>query len=132
MLKSGPLRNEHNGVLIVERMSDAAPIGTVGWHVVRYGPNPGSDAWNIGIELRPEARGHGFGTEAQRQLTDWLFANTSVNRIEAQTDVANVAEQRSLAKAGFTREGIARGSQFRAGGYHDLVTYSRLRDDSEA
>ena len=132
VLKSGPLRNEHNGVLIVERMSDAAPIGTVGWHVVRYGPNPGSDAWNIGIELRPEARGHGFGTEAQRQLTDWLFANTTVNRIEAQTDVANVAEQSSLAKAGFTREGIARGSQFRAGGYHDLVTYSRLRDDSEA
>ena len=82
--------------------------------------------------MRPEARGHGFGTEAQRQLTDWLFANTTVNRVEAQTDVANVAEQRSLAKAGFRREGIARGSQFRAGGYHDLVTYSRLRDDSEA
>ncbi len=132
VLKSGPLRNEHNGVLIVERVDDAAPIGTVGWHLARYGPNPGSDAWNIGIELRPEARGQGFGTQAQRQLADWLFANTTVNRVEAQTDVENVAEQRSLGKAGFTREGIARGAQFRAGGYHDVVTYSRLRGDTQA
>ena len=129
VLRSGPLRNEHNGVLMAERVSDRAAIGTVGWHRVRYGPNPESDAWNIGIELRPEARGQGFGTDAQRQLADWLFANTNLNRVEAQTDVENVPEQRSLEKAGFIREGIARGAQFRAGSYHDLVTYSRLRAD---
>ena len=52
-----------------------------------------------------------------------------MNRVEAQTDVDNIAEQRSLEKAGFVREGTARGSQFRAGAYHDLVTYSILRDD---
>ena len=84
---------------------------------------------NIGIELRPEARGQGLGTDAQRQLADWLFANTNLNRVEAQTDVENVPEQRSLEKAGLIREGIARGAQFRAGAYHDLVTYSRLRAD---
>jgi RimJ/RimL family protein N-acetyltransferase len=54
-----------------------------------------------------------------------------VNRIEAQTDVDNVAEQRALEKAGFHREGVARGAQFRAGAYHDLVTYSRLRNDPD-
>ena len=129
LLARGPLRNEHNGVLVIERIADRAIIGTVGWHRVRYGPNPGSDAWNIGIELRPEARGHGHGTEAQRLVADWLFANTPVNRVEASTDVENRIEQRSLEKAGFVREGIQRGAQFRAGAYHDLVTYSRLRDD---
>jgi RimJ/RimL family protein N-acetyltransferase len=129
VLRSGPLRNEHNGVLMVERISDSMAIGTVGWHRVRYGPNPESDAWNIGIELRLEARGQGFGTDAQRQLAYWLFANTDLNRVEAQTDVENVPEQRSLEKAGFIREGIARGAQFRAGRYRDLVTYSRLRTD---
>jgi RimJ/RimL family protein N-acetyltransferase len=36
----------------------------------------------------------------------------------------------SLEKAGFRREGVARGSQFRAGSFHDLVTYARLRDDA--
>jgi RimJ/RimL family protein N-acetyltransferase len=118
-------------VLIIELMGSGAPIGTVGWHKVGYGPGTGSDAWNIGIELRPEARGHGFGTQAQRQLADWLFANTSVNRVEASTDVENLAEQRSLEKAGYVREGIQRGAQFRAGAYHDLVTYSRLRTDKD-
>ena len=59
----------------------------------------------------------------------WLLAETSLNRVEAQTDVENIAEQRSLEKAGFVREGIARGAQFRAGSFHDLVTYSRLRAD---
>jgi RimJ/RimL family protein N-acetyltransferase len=129
VLANGPLRNDRNGVLIVERVEDGEPIGTVGWHKVGYGPGPESDAWNIGIELRPEVRGRGFGTEAQRQLADWLFATTAVNRVEASTDVENVAEQRSLEKAGYVREGIQRGAQFRAGSYHDLVTYSRLRTD---
>lgn len=128
-LAKGPLRNERNGMLMIERISDGQPIGSVGWHKIRYGPNPESDAWNFGIALLPDARGHGYGAEAQTQLADFLFANTSVNRVEASTDVENVAEQRSLTKAGFQREGILRGAQFRAGRYHDLITYSRLRED---
>jgi RimJ/RimL family protein N-acetyltransferase len=129
VLAAGPLRNDRNGMLVVERLEDLQPIGTVGWHRVNYGPSPWSDAWNFGIELRPEARGQGLGAEAQRLLAEFLFATYDLNRVEASTDVENVAEQRSLAKAGFVREGIQRGAQFRAGAYHDLVTYSRLRDD---
>ena len=128
VLAEGPLRNEHNGMLMVETL-DGQPIGTVGWHKVRYGPSPQSDAWNFGIELRPEARGRGLGTEAQRELARYLFETTDLNRVEASTDVDNIAEQRALEKAGYVREGIQRGSQFRAGAYHDLVTYARLRDD---
>jgi RimJ/RimL family protein N-acetyltransferase len=129
VLAKGPLRNDRNGLLVVERIEDGAPIGTVGWHRVNYGPSPMSDAWNFGIELRPEARGQGLGTEAQRLLAEFLFATDDLNRVEASTDVENLPEQRSLEKAGYVREGIQRGAQFRAGAYHDLVTYSRLRDD---
>lgn len=129
VLARGPLRNEHNGHLIIERIADGRPIGSVGWHRVGYGPGPASGSWNIGIALVPEARGQGYGTEAQAQLAAYLFADSPVNRVEASTDVENLAEQRSLEKAGFVREGIQRGAQFRAGAYHDLVTYSRLRDD---
>lgn len=125
----GPLRNERNGQLIVERIENETPIGTVGWHLVRYGPNPESDVWNIGIALIPGARGQGHGAEAQRQVAAYLFEHSGVNRVEASTDIDNIAEQRSLEKAGFVREGVVRGAQFRAGGYHDLVTYSRLRGD---
>jgi len=130
-LMEGPLRNERNGTLMIERIADGVPIGTVGWRrVTVYGPSPWSDAWQIGIELVPEARGMGLGAEAQRLLADWLFEATDVSRVEASTDIENVAEQRSLEKAGYVREGVARGSQFRAGGYHDLAYYSRLRSDT--
>jgi RimJ/RimL family protein N-acetyltransferase len=129
-MAAGPLRNEHNGQLVVELVTDGTPIGTVSWHRVMNGPNPESAAWNVGISLVPEARGRGYGSEAQRQLAGYLFATTAANRVEAMTDVANAAEQRSLEKAGFTREGVQRGAQFRAGAFHDLVVYSRLRDDS--
>jgi RimJ/RimL family protein N-acetyltransferase len=131
IVAKGPLRNEHNGVLIVERLEDGTPIGTVGWHKVRYGPNPESDAWNCGIELRREARGQGYGTEAQALLADYLFETTALNRVEASTDVENMPEQRSLEKAGWVREGVQRRAQYRAGEYHDLVTFSRLRSDAD-
>jgi RimJ/RimL family protein N-acetyltransferase len=129
LLAAGPMRNEKGGVMLVERIEDGSVIGTVGWHLVRYGPSPWSDAYMFGIDLVPEARGLGYGTEAQRALAAYLFETTSVNRVEASTDVENVAEQRSLEKAGFTREGVNRGAQFRAGAFHDLVLYAKLRGD---
>ena len=128
-LARGPYRNERNGQLVVERLTDGRPIGTVGWHLERYGPNDESGAWNIGISLIPEGRGQGLGSEAQRLLADFLFATTLIDRVEASTDVDNVAEQRSLEKGGFIREATLRGVQFRAGARHDLINYARLRTD---
>lgn len=128
-LARGPLRNERNGELIVERIDDGQAIGAVSWHRVAYGPNGESAAWNIGISLLPEARAQGFGREAQRLLADYLFETTPVDRVEASTDVTNVPEQRALERAGFIREGVLRGAQYRSGARHDLVNYSRLRSD---
>jgi RimJ/RimL family protein N-acetyltransferase len=89
----------------------------------------GAYCWVLGIGLFPQARGRGYGTEAQKLLVRYLFAQTPVHRIEADTDVENVAEQRALEKAGFTREGVTRASAFRDGAWHDGVTYSILRTD---
>ncbi len=130
-LALGPPRGPDGGVMLIERIADRRPIGTLGWRRVQYGPNRESDAWMIGIELAPDARGRGYGSEAQRLAADYLFATTVIHRVEASTDVSNVAEQRALEKAGFTREGINRQAQFRAGAYHDLVLYARLRSDPD-
>lgn len=121
------LLGEAGGEMIVT--ADGDPIGDVQWRTVRYGPNVGSQALNIGITLAPSTRGHGFGARAQALLAEYLFAQTPVNRVEASTDVENIAEQRSLEKAGFTREGVLRGAQFRRGRWHDMVGYSVLRSD---
>jgi ribosomal protein S18 acetylase RimI-like enzyme len=103
--------------------------GSVSWHSVSYGPNTGSRAFNVGIGLAVEFRGRGVGTIAQRLLVEHLFGRTAVRRIEASTDVENHAEQRALEKVGFQREGILRQSQYRADGWHDMVSYSILRED---
>ncbi|HEY0832018.1 MAG TPA: GNAT family protein [Candidatus Dormibacteraeota bacterium] len=121
------LVSAQSGTLIVELEANRLPIGTVGWREVRYGPNPESAAWQIGINLIPEARGKGYGSEAQRLLAAHLLATSRVNRIEAMTDIDNLAEQRALEKAGFVREGVLRGAQFRSAGWHDMVVYSRVR-----
>jgi RimJ/RimL family protein N-acetyltransferase len=129
VLAAGPLRDDRRGTVIVERLDTGAPVGTLSWHVAGYGPNPESQCFNLGIELLAAARGQGYGSEAQRLLADWLFGASEVNRVEASTDIENLPEQHALEKAGFTREGAARGSQFRAGAYHDILIYSRLRSD---
>jgi RimJ/RimL family protein N-acetyltransferase len=115
---------------MVERIEDGERVGLVSWHRVAYGPNPGSAAWNIGISLIPAARGRGMGAEAQRLVADYLFEATDVGRVEASTDVANLAEQRALERAGFIREGLLRGAQERGGIKRDLVNYARLRTDT--
>jgi RimJ/RimL family protein N-acetyltransferase len=115
------------GRLLVECGDEV--VGDVSWRPLWFGPTHGSRAWEIGIALRPQSRGRGIGSVAQRLLVEHLFATTDVFRIQASTDVANVAEQRALERAGFAREGILRQCQVRADGRHDLVLYSRLRDD---
>ena len=114
------------GQLAVE--AEGTFAGGVSWHPAHYGPID-APAINIGIGLIPSARGKGHGTEAQRLLVAYLFACTTVNRIEASTDVENIAEQRSLEKAGFLREGVIRGSHFREGKYNDLALYGITRAD---
>ncbi|MFE9693735.1 GNAT family N-acetyltransferase [Micromonospora sp. NPDC005806] len=77
----------------------------------------------------PEWRGRGIGWRAQALLCDYLFAHTPAQRIQAGTHPENVAEQRSLEKAGFQLEGVVRACEFRAGAWRDGHLYSRLRDD---
>jgi RimJ/RimL family protein N-acetyltransferase len=116
---------DNSGTLIVLHGSDR--VGEISWRRVQTGPIAVN--WAIGIGLAPQFRGRGYGAEAQRLLVRYLFAHTQVNRVEATTEITNVAEQRALEKAGFTREGILRGTTFRQGRWHDQVIYSVLRDE---
>jgi RimJ/RimL family protein N-acetyltransferase len=117
------------GCLIVQLPQGVA--GTVSWGLVTYGI-PAWNCWNIGISLLPQFRGRGHGTAAQHRLAAYLFDTTPAQRVEAYTDVENVAEQRALEKAGFTREGTIRSAQFREGRWRTLHLYSVLRDEFKA
>src|SRR5215469_2778595 len=57
------LLSDDIGVLVVARGD--ARLGFVTWHKVPSTPGY-YYYWNIGIALLPDARGHGYGAEAQR------------------------------------------------------------------
>lgn len=122
-----PARVEQDGHLGIEVEGEL--VGTVGWHWVQHGPNEASRCPMLGIHIAVAHRGKGYGVQAQRQATDLLFRYTLVNRVEASTDITNIAEQKVLERLGFTREGVMRGAQHRAGKFNDIVMYSVLREE---
>jgi len=123
-----PANLDADGRLVILDEGGSA-VGSVSWHWNQWGPNAASRCPMIGIWLRSEARGRGIGRAAQRELAELFFRHTAVNRVEAHTDVENIAEQRALEAAGFTREGTIRGAQWRDGAYRDGYLYSILRAD---
>jgi RimJ/RimL family protein N-acetyltransferase len=123
------LLSQEQGTLVVVTCDSGQVAGDVSYRQVRYGPGVMSIAYNIGIVLAPEQRGKGYGVEAQRLLAEYLFSVYPIMRVEASTDITNSAELRALEKAGFTREGVLRKAQWRNGGWHDLVVYSKLRGE---
>jgi RimJ/RimL family protein N-acetyltransferase len=123
-----PAKFDDAGALTVVS-DDEQVAGDVSWHWQQWGPNAGSRCPMIGIWLRPPYRGRGIGARAQAGLVDLLFRHTTTNRVEAHTDIDNIAEQRALEASGFQREGVTRGAQWRDGAYRDGVLYAVLRHD---
>jgi hypothetical protein len=74
----------------------------------------GDEHWNFA------AAGHPAAGTAPKYKRSWQrTGSTGTNRVEAGTDVDNLA--------GFRREGVVGGAQWRSGTWRDLVIYSRLR-----
>ena len=123
---------DFGGATQIVVLDDETRVGSVSWIRVPYGPNVKSLAWSIGITIHPDFRGRHFAAAAQRLLAERLLRGSPSNRVQADTDPANVAEQRALARAGFVREGVARGAQWRRGRWCDRVVFSLVREDLDA
>ena len=122
------LISDTSGELVIVTHNEQI-VGTMDYRPVKHGPSQGNIVYFFGIELAEEHRGMGYGTEAQKLLVRYLFATYPIIRIETLTDSENKAEQRSLEKCNFTREGVMRQAQWRNGAWHDLVLYSILRQE---
>jgi RimJ/RimL family protein N-acetyltransferase len=112
-------------------LPDGTVAGLVSWTARNRGGPPGC-CYEIGMALLPEHRGRGLGTAAQRLLVGYLLSYTTAHRLEAMTNVANIAEQKVLERLGFQREGVLRGIVFGRGGWQDNVMYSLLRHELAA
>jgi [ribosomal protein S5]-alanine N-acetyltransferase len=125
--KDGYVGDESTGLAIV--LPDGEVIGIASFAARDRGGQPGT-CYEIGLALLPEHRGRGLGPATHRLLVEYLFSYTTAHRLEAGTNTKNIAEQKSLERVGFRREGVLRGIGFQHGEWQDAVIYSMLRDEA--
>lgn len=127
-VEAGETLTRERGILAIVDDTDQA-VGAISWIASHNGPPPAGTCWNLGIWITPAHRGKNHGTDAQRLAAAYLFDVSRMERVEASTERDNVAEQRALEKAGFTREGVLRRACFRGGAWRDMVVFSKLRGE---
>ena len=100
---------------------EGQPVGFVTAFFVREG------MVRVGIQLDENCRGQRVGSRAFALLRDYLLENFPLVRLEADTDVDNIAAQKMLERCGFRAEGVLRKYRFHHGSYHDSYLYSYIR-----
>jgi RimJ/RimL family protein N-acetyltransferase len=85
-----------------------------------------------GYGLLAGSRGHGYGAEALRTVSEWAFETTNLNRLALMHAIENEASCAVATAAGFALEGTTRQShRFGDGNLHDEHLHARLRDDPD-
>jgi RimJ/RimL family protein N-acetyltransferase len=79
----------------------------------------------------PAGRGRGVAREGLRALTRWAFTDAGLQRLELFHSVHNPASCKVAVGAGFSYEGVARGSVLHQDGWHDMHQHARLRTDPD-
>jgi RimJ/RimL family protein N-acetyltransferase len=77
-------------------------VGTAGF----FGPPDDSGTVEIGYEVAPDQRRLRYATETASALVAWALEQDGVRRVVAAPLPDNVASQRVLENAGFTRVGV--------------------------
>jgi RimJ/RimL family protein N-acetyltransferase len=75
----------------------------------------------------PGARGRGIAPRALRAVTNWMFADVGLHRVELLHSTANEASCRVAHKAGYELEATKRQSGLFADGWHDMHLHARLQ-----
>jgi RimJ/RimL family protein N-acetyltransferase len=98
---SGQLRD---GWLDLAVDADGESVGRIQTFVPPHRPlAPGT--FDLGIGLRGDVRGKGYGREAVALLTDWLFEHAGALLLEAGTDPANHAMRAVFRRVGWREDG---------------------------
>jgi RimJ/RimL family protein N-acetyltransferase len=90
----------HDGWLDLAIDLDGVSIGRIQTFVPPHRPLP-PGTFEVGIGLREQIRGQGYGREAIALLTDWLFEHAAADAVEAPTDPANVAMRTVFERVGW-------------------------------
>ena len=86
---------------------------------------------NIGYWVDEDSSGLRHATNAVTATVRLAFEDLGLHRMQAETLVPNEPSHRVLAKAGFTRYGLAPAYLRITGAWQDHVMYQRLNDSVE-
>lgn len=114
-----------------ESFAFAIVLGTkvIGSIAVFRQQNIHSRVGELGYYIGEEHWGHGYTTEAVRQICQYVFQNSDIIRIFATPFDYNIGSCRVLEKAGFQYEGSLRRSAVKNGRVLDMRMYALLKED---
>ncbi len=81
----------------------------------------------IGYWLGETHWGKGITTEAIIKLSDYIFANISIARLQAEIFSPNIASMKTILKAGYHLEAINKNAVYKNGRLFDQHVYCRLK-----
>ncbi|GAA2161901.1 GNAT family N-acetyltransferase [Actinomadura napierensis] len=112
--------------LAVTDRSTGGLLGTIGLFKVDWAQL----TCEIGYGMRTSARGRGYATESLTLISDWALRDCGLYRVELRALTTNHASIRVAEKAGYVREGVARGAERDADGVNrDMLVFSRIASD---
>lgn len=88
-----------------------------------------SQVAEIGIWLKPEFHGNGYGTEASELIIDYGFDQLELHRIQARVQADNEPSRNLWEKLGFEKEGRFREHVYAENRYKDVVYYGLLEGE---
>jgi ribosomal-protein-alanine N-acetyltransferase len=107
-------------------LKDDRPIGGISLSNIRYGA---SRACNLGYWMGEQHAGRGYMKKCVLAVSDHIFNDLGLCRIEAACLPDNKRSSQLLEHAGFVREGIVRKYLEIDGNRRDHVLYSKLKED---
>ncbi len=119
------LQAEPDPFAICMRDQPAEVIGAIGTHWAERT----SLCMEMGYWIAEPFWGRGLIGEAAKVVLPWLFANYTLERVQAHCMAENVGSARVLEKIGMKYEGTFRSGLFHRGRFWDLKWYAVLRGD---
>lgn len=125
------LRQERTkaGEELIYTMLDAVGtgVGSIGLH-----PDHANRSAKLGLWIGLPFQGHGYGSEAVRQMVEFGFGKMKLERLEARIYVGNFASRRIFEKNGFAMEGTLRRVALKRGIFMDEWVMGAIREEFEA
>ncbi|HEY0532575.1 MAG TPA: GNAT family protein [Actinoplanes sp.] len=117
--------HEGSAVFSIVTLDDGELAGECGlWGIDLH--NRSAD---LGLALRPGARGSGLAVDTVLTLCEYGFKIRGLHRIQIETLADNAAMRATAARAGFTEEGVRRKAAWVNGAFLDGVVFGRLADE---